>query len=164
MPHLHFPYEGKPMRIRPFFWFLLALSCIGALVFAATIRTHAPAVMQVHINQQPPLSVGFTSFELHLTDSQGLPIEEARLSPSARMTNMDMVTNTSKIRALGQGNYTVQLQLYMAGPWEISILAHAEGFDPLQQTLFVQVRDENHDVGMIQLQLLTQKSTGSIVT
>ncbi len=113
---------------------------MGVLVFAATVHTHAPAMMQVRIDQQPPLSVRFTSLELHLTDSQGLPIEEAELSPSARMTNMDMVTNTSKIRALGQGNYTVQLPLSMAGPWEITLLARAEGFDPLQQTLFVQVR------------------------
>ena len=36
------------MRVRPFFWILLAVSCIGVLVFAATKQTHVPAVMQVN--------------------------------------------------------------------------------------------------------------------
>ena len=35
--------------------------------------------------------------------------------------------------------YIAQLQLYMAGPWEISIEAHADGFEPIAQTLIVQV-------------------------
>jgi YtkA-like len=128
------------MRVRPFFWCLLAVTCIGVLVFAATIHRHIPAVMQVHIDQQTPASIGFTTLELHLTDSQGLPIEQAQVIPSARMTNMYMVTNASTVRELGQGNYAAQLQLYMAGPWEIRIIAQADGFDLLQQTLLVQVQ------------------------
>jgi hypothetical protein len=75
---------------------------------------------------------------------------------------MEMVTNTSKIRALGQGNSAVQLHLSLAGPWEMSIVAHAEGFDPLRQTLLVQVQDET--ASLMQVQRLTQKSPGSIVT
>ena len=127
------------MRVRPFFWFLLAFSCIGVLIFAAAIRTHAPAMMQVRIDQQPPVSVGFTTLELHLSDPQGLPIEQAQVFPHARMTNMAMEAEPSSVRALGQGNYVAQLRLYMAGPWEIIIEAHAEGFDPLEQSLLVQV-------------------------
>jgi len=34
-----------------------------------------------------------------------------------------------------------QLQLYMAGPWEISIEAHADGFESLKQTLLVHVQE-----------------------
>ncbi len=127
------------MHVRPFFWCLLAVSCTSVLIFAATMRTHAPAIMQVRLDQQPPVASGITTLELHLTDPQGLPIEHAQVLPSAKMTNMDMATNQIRVESLGKGNYMAQLQLYMAGPWEISIEAQADGFDPLQQTLFVQV-------------------------
>ncbi len=128
------------MRVRPFFWCLLAVSCISVLIFAATIRTQAPAIMQVRIDQHQPVSTGIMTLELHLTDPQGLPIEQAQVISSARMTNMDMATNQIRNKQLGMGNYATQLQLYMAGPWEISIVAHADGFDDLQQTLFIQVQ------------------------
>jgi nitrogen fixation protein FixH len=127
------------MRVRPFFWFLLALSCIGVLIFAALLHIQAPAVMRVQLDQQHPVASGFTTLELHLTDSQGLPIEQARVLPSARMTNMDMATNHFRVSPLGHGTYIAQLQLYMSGPWEISIKANADGFEPVAQTLIVQV-------------------------
>ena|SRR5438309_1108875 len=127
------------MRVRPIFWCFLALSCISVLIFAATMREHSPAVIQVHIDQQTPVSNGVTTLELHLSDLQGLPIEQAQVSPSAKMTNMDMKTDQIHVRPLGQGNYSVQLKLYMAGPWEVHIVAQADGFDSLQRTLFVQV-------------------------
>ncbi len=126
------------MRVRPFFWFLLALTCASVLIFAATIQTYAPALLQVHIPQQPR-AVGVTKLELHLTDPQGLPIEQAQVNSKAWMTNMDMVTHESNIKEVGQGNYIVQLHLYMAGPWEITVMAEASGFVPSHQTLLVQV-------------------------
>jgi nitrogen fixation protein FixH len=127
------------MRVRPFFWFFLALSCTGVLIFAALLHTQAPAVMRVQLDQQRPVANGFTTVELHLTDSQGLPIEQAQVLPDARMTNMNMVTDQIRVEPLGHGTYIAQLQLYMAGPWEISINAHADGFEPMAQTFVVQV-------------------------
>jgi hypothetical protein len=127
------------MRVRPFFWFFLAFSCIGVLIFAALLHAQAPAVMRVQLDQQRPVASGFTTLELYLTDSQGLPIEQAQVLPNARMTNMGMVTNQIRVESLGHGTYIAQLQLYMAGPWEISIEAHADGFEPVAKTLIVQV-------------------------
>ena len=127
------------MRVRPFFWFLLAFSCIGVLMFATLLHTQAPAMMRVQLDQQPPVASGFTTLALHLTDSQGLPIEQAQVLPNARMTNMSMVTNQIHVESLGHGNYVAQLQLGMAGPWEISIVAQAGGFEPIAKNLFVQV-------------------------
>ena len=127
------------MRVRPFFWFFLALSCTGVLIFAALLHTQAPAMMQVHLDQQRIVANGFTTLELHLTDTEGLPIEQAQVLPNARMTNMVMVTNQIRVEPLGHGTYLAQLQLNMAGPWEISIEAHADGFEPTAQTLIVQV-------------------------
>jgi YtkA-like len=128
------------MRVRPFFWILLAASCIGALVFAATWRAHAPAVMQVHVAQHPTASGGYTAVALHLMDEQGLPIEAAQVFSQANMTNMEMITKQSSTRYLGKGDYITQLRLYMAGPWLITIQVYAEGFDMPRQTLLVDVR------------------------
>src|SRR5437660_1718927 len=109
------------MRVRPFFWCLLVCSCLSVLIFAALIRTSAPATMQVQI-KQPPRAVGFTTLELHLTDPQGIPLEEAQIVSSARMTNMEMTTHESHVKAVGRGIYIAQLHLYMAGPWEITVM------------------------------------------
>jgi hypothetical protein len=127
------------MRVRPFFWFLLALSCAGVLIFAASLHTQSPAVMRVQLDRQPPDASGITTLKLRLTDSQGIPIEQAQVLPMARMTNMNMATDQIRVEPLGQGNYMAQFHLYMSGPWEISIGAHADGFEPIAQTLFVQV-------------------------
>jgi nitrogen fixation protein FixH len=127
------------MRVRPLFWCILALSCISVLILAATVRTHASAIMQVRLEQPIPGSVGFTTLKLHLADTQGLPIDQAQVIPRAWMTNMDMETHQVTVKALGGGNYQAQLRLYMVGPWKIDLVAHADDFDPLEQTLLVQV-------------------------
>ena len=127
------------MRIRPFFWCLLATVCIGVLIFAANTQIHAPAQVRVHVDQQQPTATGMTTLHLSLTDPQGLPIEEAQVVPDARMTNMNMITNDENVHSIGRGNYKVQIHLYMAGPWEITIRANADGFLPSQKTVFVQV-------------------------
>ena len=127
------------LRVRPFFWFLLIASCLGVLIFAATVREDIAAVMHVHIEQQP-VAGGLTTLDLHLTDPQGLPIEGASVFSQAQMTNMKMGTNQSSVKELGQGDYAVQLQFSMTGPWLITFQAHADGFDPLQQTMFVRVQ------------------------
>ena len=128
------------MRIRPFFWYLLVAVCMSVLIFSMNVQLHTPAQLQVFIDQQQPTATSMTILHLHLSDLQGLPIEEAEVLPNAYMTNMHMVTNDDLVRPIGQGDYKVQIHLYMAGPWAITILAKAQGFLPLQKTVFVQVK------------------------
>lgn len=128
------------MRVRPFFWFLLLFSCVGILVFAATNHMHAPAILQVHVDQQHLTSQNTTTLELDLTDPQGIPIEDAQVLSDAHMTNMDMSTHARHIEVQGHGKYLVQFHLTMSGPWAITILAQADGFIPLQQTLFLEIQ------------------------
>jgi hypothetical protein len=123
------------MRIRPVFWCMLAFVSCALLIFAATLHEHAPALMQVHVDKAVPI----TTVELHLSDPQEIPIEQAQVVPTARMTNMDMTALSYSVKALGQGNYKVQFALGMGGPWEIKIVAYADGFDALQQSLLIQV-------------------------
>jgi hypothetical protein len=126
------------MRVHPFFWCLFVCTCLGVLTFAALVHTAAPAMMQAQI-EQPPRAIGLTTLELHLTDPQGLPIEEAQIVSSARMTNMEMITHESQVKEVGRGIYLAQMHLSMAGPWAITVMAHADGFAPLNQTMLVQV-------------------------
>lgn len=127
------------MRIRPVFWFLLAFVCCALLFFASVIREQTPALMQVHVDRAVPVAVGYTTVELHLSDPQNIPIEQAQVIPTARMTDMNMTALSYAVKTLGQGNYTVQIALSMGGSWEINIVAHADGFDALQQSLLIQV-------------------------
>ncbi|HZS79203.1 MAG TPA: FixH family protein [Ktedonobacteraceae bacterium] len=127
------------MRVRPIFWGLLVLTCASVLLFAANIHLSVPATMQVRIDQSFLQANAPTTVELHLTDPQGLPIEQAKVIPDAWMTNMQMTTGHISVKEMGQGNYVVSMQLDMAGPWEISIIARASGFNDLQETLYVHV-------------------------
>jgi len=127
------------MRIRPVFWYLFFFVCIGVLIFAASIKINVPAILHVHVEQQLPVSNTYTTLSLRLTDQEGLPIQQAQVLVSANMTNMEMVTNEVSIRSLGNGNYQAQLLLYMAGPWEVHVEAHANDFASSQQALFLQV-------------------------
>src|SRR5437879_12667857 len=100
--------ENISIHIRPFFWLLLVASCISVLIFAATIHVHLPGIMHVHLAQQHPAAQGFTTVELQLTDTKGLPIEQSQVISRAHMTNMEMVTAQNKVSYLGQGVYAAQ--------------------------------------------------------
>lgn len=126
------------MRIRPFFWYLLAFVCIGTLLFAATYQTHAPNILRVHIVRQL-VSNKPATIELSLTDTQGVPVESAQIFSHAYMKNMNMPPQEISTRSLGQGRYIVQMRLSMVGPWAIDVQAQAEGFLPSQQSFYVQV-------------------------
>lgn len=127
------------MRVRPVFWFLLAFVCCSLLFFAGTRREHAPALLLVHVDRAVPVPVGDTVVDLHLSDRQHNPIDQAKIIPSARMTNMNMTALSYSVRTLGQGNYVVKFALSMGGPWQLNIAAYADGFDGLQRSLFIQV-------------------------
>ena len=128
------------MRVRPVFWLLLAISCLGVLLFAATIPISVPAVMQVHLEQPHPAPHGFTTVKLHLADTEGLPLEEAEIVASAYMTNMQMAAKQSSVSSLGQGSYAIHIRLDMIGPWAIRVQVSVPGFQMLSQTLLVQVQ------------------------
>ena len=126
------------MRIRPFVWFILIMSCVGVLLFAIMLPTDVPATMQVHLADHPTAQQ-LTTLTFHLTDPQGLPIDQADVISSATMTNMKMVAPQSQVTAVGPGTYLAQFHLYMAGPWAITVTVQASGFALLHQTVFVQV-------------------------
>lgn len=127
------------MRVRPIFWLLLVCSCTAALTLAALWPVQVPAVLQVHIAEQPPLRVGTAQLQLQFTDPQGTPIEQAQVTSSAWMPDMVMGPTPIHIRQEGPGSYSVQVFFSMPGAWAIKIEARAAGFTPQQQILHLEV-------------------------
>jgi hypothetical protein len=127
------------MRIRFFVWVIFCVSCLSVLLFASLVRREVPAIMQVHLDQPHPLAYQLVTLMVHLTDQEGLPIEQAHVLSSSNMTTMDMGEQVSQWKPAGQGNYLTHLQLSMAGPWAITLMVHVDGFTPLHQMLFVEV-------------------------
>lgn len=125
------------MRIRPFFWLMLVSICTGILLFAATISMHRSVPMQVHIDQIAITGAQTTVVRLHLSDSEGLPIDQARIIPSVSMLTMPMGAQQIRVQALNQGIYLAQIRFSMAGTWKIDLLAHADGFAAIQQSVQV---------------------------
>lgn len=126
------------MRVRPVFWLLLAATCISLLAIALFMPIHAPAVLQVHVEQQLS-TTGQAVFRVHLMDTDGTPIDQAQIASVARMTNMQMAGNTRLLRVVGGGDYLIAADFTMSGPWSITVHAQADGFTPLQKTLLLQI-------------------------
>lgn len=123
------------MRIRPFFWLILVSMCIGVLVFAATISLQRSVPMQASIDQISITAAQTTIVHLHLSDSEGLPIDQAKIVSHASMLTMRMSTPKIRVQALGQGSYLAQISFSMRGIWQIDLIAHADGFDAIQQSV-----------------------------
>jgi nitrogen fixation protein FixH len=123
------------MRVRPFFWIFLTFTCACVLVFAATISVYRTFPMHARIDQVSTVSGNSTSVRLVLTDSEGEPIDQARITPDVYMLAMPMGPQQVMIKALGQGAYLALIHFSMIGSWEIDITAHADGFDATRQSI-----------------------------
>lgn len=127
------------MRIRPFFWIMLATVCASVLIFAANISVYKSVPLQAHIEQITTSTASSAQVSLRLTDSEGMPVDRASITPHASMPSMTMAAPLTRVQPLGQGIYLASLSLSMAGSWKIDIIAHADGFDTLQQSIVVNV-------------------------
>jgi hypothetical protein len=126
------------MRVRLFFWLLPILSCLSVFTFAFLFQRDLPALIEVSLNQPFPKVQQVVALTLHLTDSEGHPIDHASIISDVNMTTMDMGEEKRQLQSLGQGNYTTHLQFSMAGPWFITVTVHGSGILPAQQNLFVE--------------------------
>jgi nitrogen fixation protein FixH len=127
------------MRIRPFFWIMLAIICAGILIFAATISVHKSVPLQAHIEQISTSTASSAQVRLRLTDSEGMPVDQARVTPQVSMLNMVMAPSPTRVQPLGQGLYLANINFSMTGFWKIDIVARADGFAPLDQSITLNV-------------------------
>lgn len=127
------------MRIRPFFWIMLVTVCASVLIFAANISAYKSVPLLAHIEQISTSTASSAQVRLRLTDSEGMPVDQASVTPHASMPDMAMAPPLTSVRPLGQGIYLASLSLSMAGSWKIDITAHADGFATLNQSIIVNI-------------------------
>src|SRR5260370_36726439 len=126
------------MRVRFFFWVLLVLTCVSVLTFAFLFKRNVPALIQLSLDQPFPKAKQVVTLSLHLTDSEGIPIDNASIISHTNMTTMHMQDDKHQLQSVGQGKYIAHLQFSMAGSWLITTSIHANGIVPAQQKLFVE--------------------------
>lgn len=124
------------MQGRFWLWLVFLATCVAVLTFAFMIPEHVPAHLQAHVDQQRPLTTEL-SVHIILTDPQGLPIDNARITSNAAMTNMDMINEPLHVQPLSHGQYIIAYHLSMTGPWAIHIQMDAAGFASLRQALLI---------------------------
>lgn len=126
------------MRVRPFFWIFLATVCAGVLLFAAGVSAYEAVPLRAHIDQISR-TAGTALVRLHLTDPEGTPVDQARITPDATMPEMDMAPQQTSVQSLGQGVYVARITFSMAGAWKIDIIANADGFSTMHKSILMQV-------------------------
>lgn len=125
------------MRVRSFFWLLFVFTCVSVLTFAFLFQRDGPSLIQLSLDQQVPKVQQVVTLSLHLTDSEGIPIDNASVISHANMTTMHMQDDKRQLKSVGRGKYIAHLRFSMAGSWLITTSVHANGIVPAQQKLFV---------------------------
>ena len=125
------------MRVRPLYWMLFGVCCIGLLTFAMLSQERVPALLHVGIQRH---NTSETILTISLKDMQDLPIQDAQIAMYAEMKNMVMPPTPIHISDQAQGVYIAYLGLAMKGSWIISISVHANGFFVPRQALCLQVK------------------------
>ena len=78
--------------------------------------------LSLNIVPDRPRMVRATTFTLHIADSRGMPVENARVSGTLNMTLMDMGETVAKFEPAGDGNYEGSVKGFdMSGPWELTV-------------------------------------------
>lgn len=127
------------MRVRPFVWIMLVIACAGVLVFAANISVNKTVPLLAHIEQISTNGSGSALVRLRLTDTEGTPVDQARITPQASMPTMLMAPPSTTVQPLGHGLYLANINFSMTGAWKIDITAYADGFTKLEQSITIDV-------------------------
>ncbi len=127
------------MRVRPFFWMLLAMVCTSVLIFAIMVTNNQVYALQTQIEQVMTEPAGIVMVRLHLTDRENQPVDRATISLHASMPAMSMEPQVTHLQALGQGSYLSRFHLSMTGLWQLALAISAPGFLPTHQLITLQV-------------------------
>jgi hypothetical protein len=128
------------MRVRPFFWTLLAIACASVLVLAVVVTNNRVYPLQAQVAQVLTSPAGVAVVRLYLTDTEDQPVDQATILLNASMPEMHMEPQTAHLQALGQGGYLARFHLSMSGLWQLFFQVSAPGFLPTHQLLTLQVR------------------------
>lgn len=126
------------MHVRFFFWLLLTLTCVSVLTFAFFFQKDVPALIQLSVDHPVPKVQQVVTLSLHVTDAEGVPVNNASVTSHANMTAMNMQEGKHQLASVGHGNYITHLQFSMSGSWFIAVSIRAAGIVPTQQHFFLQ--------------------------
>jgi len=89
---------------------------------AASNESTAGWTLVLTVAPAHPRMVRPATLSLHIADSNGKPVENARLTASLTMTFMDMGKTELKFEPKGRGGYAASVQNFdMSGPWELTV-------------------------------------------
>lgn len=101
----------------------------------APATTQAPALgtkqggdltIRLSSNPTPPIR-GNNIFEAIVTDAQGKPVSDAKLSFDIDMTNMSHGKDIITASSLGDGRYSAKVNFLMPGPWRMIVSVDRAG-------------------------------------
>lgn len=126
------------MHVRPAYWLLLLVCFLSTFCFACVWQEHVPAMQQVRVMQQGRAED--IMVVVHLTDSEGLPLEGAHVVVNTTMFTMSMPQPlVQTVRYVKDGCYKVLLTLTMPGRWVLTSSAEMSNFVTLPQRLLVNI-------------------------
>lgn len=103
---------------------------MGALVTVATVAAsaagQAPAKMDmgkldIMLMKPAAAKTGDNQFDVMVKDEKGKPVTKADVSLLFVMSSMPSMKNTVKLKAMGDGMYTGQGNVMMAGTWNVTV-------------------------------------------
>jgi hypothetical protein len=80
----------------------------------------------IYSNPNPPVR-GNNTFEAVVTDTNGQPIKDAKISFDLDMTNMSHGKNVVQAAPMGEGHFNGKVSFMMPGPWRVLVAVERAG-------------------------------------
>ena len=68
-----------------------------------------------------PPKPGNAVLDAYVVDAKGQPVNDAVLTFSINMTNMNMGNSSAQPPLVGDGHYSQTMRFSMAGPWRVTV-------------------------------------------
>jgi hypothetical protein len=80
----------------------------------------------IYSNPNPPIR-GENLFDAYVTDANGKPVTDAKITFDIDMTNMSHGKNVVSTTSMGEGHYNGKLAFLMPGPWRVLVAIERGG-------------------------------------
>lgn len=108
---------------------------------SSSAESASPWRMELKIVPDHPSMTKPITFQLHIADESGQPVNDAQVNGALTMKVMDMGTTKLSFAAKGNGDYEASMKgVDMSGPWALAIDA-AQGSTHAKQSFDVNVFD-----------------------
>jgi nitrogen fixation protein FixH len=89
---------------------------------AASADSASPWRLELKISPDHPSMTKPMTFQIHLADERGQPVNDAQVSGALTMKVMDMGTTALKFSPKGNGDYEASTKgMDMSGPWNLAV-------------------------------------------